>query len=141
MHYSTCRPLVWQEASFQDTFYSAYFWILYQKSVSIHLWIHVLELNWNPLIFLFDFMPIPSDLCYCSSEAQFIIWCGEIPGVLLLFMIVLAIWHLFVFPYVVENCPFEICEEFCCHFSVDCIEFEGCFWLGGHIYYVYNIIS
>ncbi|KAL6086712.1 hypothetical protein STEG23_032488 [Scotinomys teguina] len=34
----------------------------------------------------------------------------------------------FVFPYEVESCSFQVCEELCWDFDGDCIESVDCFW-------------
>ena len=50
------------------------------------------------------------------------------PEILLLYRIVLGYPGFFDFPYEVEYCPFEVCEEFYWDFDGHCVESVDCFW-------------
>ena len=73
-------------------------------------------------------MPISGCFQYYNSIVEFEVWDCDASRNSFVVQIVLAILSFFVFPYDVEYCSLEVCEEFCWDFEEHCIEFVHCFW-------------
>jgi hypothetical protein len=64
------------------------------------------------------------NLCDTSRSSFIFHVCFNYPGFVLVVGGGLCVC---VFPYEVENCPFNLCKELCGNFCGDCIESVDCF--------------
>lgn len=71
------------------------------------------------LICVSVFRLVPSSLCYYSFIINLEVRDGDTLEVPLLNMFILAIPSLLLFPYKVENCFFEVCEDLFWEFEED----------------------
>ena len=69
-----------------------------------------------PLVLISVFMPISSCSQYCGSVMKFKVRDCDAFSSSLIVQDYLG-YPEFCFPYEVEDCSFEVCEEFCCDFN------------------------
>ena len=73
-------------------------------------------------------MPIPSCFYYCISVVEFEVRDGDASRSSFIVWDCFGYPEFFVFPYEVEYCSFEVCEELCWDFDGACIESLDYFW-------------
>ena len=102
------------------------FFVKYQvfEGVWINIWVFYLV----SLVLLSVLMPIPGYFKYCTSVAEFEVRDYDASRSSFIVQDCFGYLRVFVFPYEVEYCSFEVCKEFFLAFDGHCVESVDCFW-------------
>ena len=101
---------------------------LVKNHVFVGVWIDIQDFDLVPLVLLSVFMPIPGCFQYCSFVVAFEVRDCDASRSPFIVQDCFGYLGYFAFPYEVEYCSFEVCEEFCRDIDEHCIESVDCFW-------------
>ena len=92
------------------------------------MWVNVRVFGSIPLVPVYLFTPISNCFYDYGSILELEARDGDASGSPFIVQDCFGYPWFSVFPYEVEYCSFEVCEELCLDFNGDCIESVGCFW-------------
>ena len=121
------EPFV-EDAFFFSLFIFSFFLRGVKTQVFIGMWTYVRVFDSIPLIHVSIFVPISNCFYYYSSIVQLDVKNSDASRSSFIVQDCFSFPRFFAFPYQVEYCSFQVCEELCWDFDGDCIDSVDCFW-------------